>query len=122
MQTKTKELYPDEPQTTPGDTVPSAYFEGLRELGATEFYPRAWEYRHAEHTLKDLMRPGYFSDEARARLRVGDEIHYFMQGGKQLPSEWERGICVVEVNPNSKELPLILAGYIQYGSPTPWRK
>jgi len=44
-----------------------------------------------------------------------------MQGGNKSPSEWQRGICVVEENPNSKELPLILAGYIQYEQPTPWR-
>jgi hypothetical protein len=43
-----------------------------------------------------------------------------MQGGKKLPSEWVRGICLVEEKPNTKEKPLILAGYHQYNQPTPW--
>ena len=38
-----------------------------------------------------------------------------MQGGEKLPSEWQRGICVVEENPNTRELPVILAGYVLGG-------
>src|SRR4051812_37118383 len=83
----------------PGDTVPHGDQEGLRELGATEFFPRHWEYRHPKHTFDDLRRPGYFSGDARSRLKVGDELHYCMQGGSKSPSDWQRGICVVEENP-----------------------
>ena len=52
---------------------------------------------------------------------MGDEIHYVMQAGKRLPSEWQRGIAVVEEIPNGKELPLILAGIVEYPKATPWR-
>ncbi len=100
---------------------PHADQDGLRELGQTEFFPRRHEYRDAQHTLKDLMRPGYFTGEVRNRLNVGDEIHYVMQAGKRLPSEWQRGIAVVEEIPNSKELPVILAGLVEYPKATPWR-
>ncbi len=104
----------------PGLKTPSADFNGLRPHGATEFYPRIWQYRHKKHTLEDLMRPGYFVAETRDHLRPGDEIHYCMEGLAKSPSEWQRGICVVEDNPNTKESPLILAGYVRYGQPTPW--
>ena len=118
---KTKEeLYPEEAPPKPGTSIPSGDFDGLRELGATEFFPRTWQYRHIKHTLKDLQRPGYFDGETRDRLRVGDEIHYCMQGEKKLPSLWERGIAVVETNPNSNLLPLILAGFVRYSQPIPW--
>ncbi len=116
---KEREVATDTDQ--PGAKVPEADDNGLRELGATEFYPRHWEYRHPKHTFDDLRRPGYFMDEARARLQVGDEIHYCMQGGNKLPSEWHRGVCVVEEKPNTKQRPLILAGYVRYSKPTPWR-
>ena len=47
-------------------------------------------------------------------------MHFFMHGGKKSPSEWERGICVVEDNPNTPELPLIMAGIVLYPKPTIW--
>lgn len=120
FQTKEKNEFQDQPsEQKPGHKVPQADQDGLRELGQTEFFPRRHEYRHAQHTLKDLMKPGYFDDEVRARLQVGDEIHYCMQGGKQLPSEWVRGVCIVEEKPNSQELPLILAGLVEYPKATP---
>ena len=49
---------PDEPK--PGQKVPQASVEHLRPLGATEFYPRHWQYLHEKHTLDDFRRPGYF--------------------------------------------------------------
>lgn len=115
------ELRGIKPTPAPGEEVPSADDDGLRELGATESYPRHHEYRHAQHTVEDLMRPGYFGGELRSRLRVGDEIHFCMQGGEKLPSQWRRGICVVEEVPNDRDLPVILAGYCEYDQPTPWR-
>ena len=48
FQAKTKEeLYqPEQPkQLESGKSVPSADFESLRELGATEFYPRVEEIK-----------------------------------------------------------------------------
>src|SRR3989344_6104232 len=116
---KTKEPYPvDAP--LPGDVIPCADFNGLRELGATEFYPRSLEYRHSTHTLKEFQRPGYFVDETRDHLREGDEIFYTLKGGKELPSEWTRGIAIVESVPNSKDRPLILAGLVQLPNAEPW--
>jgi len=127
FQAKTKEetkgdLYPIEAPLQPGEEVPVADPEGLRELGATEFFPRSHEYRHKHHALADLMRPGYFSGEARERLREGDEIYYVLRGGEKIPSQWVRGICVVEEIPSSRELPVILAGIVQLPQATPWRK
>ncbi len=120
FQAKTKEELSQTEQPKPGLKTPSADFNGLRPLGASEFFPRHWQYRNKEHTLENLKIPGYFCGEARNHLNPGDEIHYTLEGGKKLPSEWERGIAVVEANPNSKELPLILAGYVRYGQPTSW--
>ncbi len=71
--------------------------------------------------LGDGIKPGYFSDEAREHLRVDDTITYVLYGGSKLPSEWQRGIAVVEEIPNSKELPVILAGIVEYPKATPWR-
>ena len=118
---KTKELYPVD-ETQPGDIIPCADYNGLRELGASEFYPRSWEYRDKDNGLDDFMRPGFFTDETRDHLRAGDEIYYVLQGGKSLPSEWVRGICVVEEIPNSRDRPVILAGLVQLPAATPWRK
>ncbi len=71
-------------------------------MGASEFYPRFWQYLHEKHSL-------------------GDTIVYTLCGGSKLPSEWQRGIAVVEEIPNSKELPVILAGIVEYPKATPWR-
>ena len=105
----------------PGEALPSADEEGFRELGQTETWPRISEYRHPKHSLADMMVPGYFSGELRKRMHPGDEIHYILYGGSKLPSEWQRGICVVESVPSHREQPLILAGLIEYPQPTPWR-
>jgi hypothetical protein len=86
-----------------------------------EEWPRTCEYAHPRHTLSDLMRPGYFQGELRKRMHTGDIIHYYMYGGSKSPSQWERGNCVVEENPNIRELPLILAGFVEYPQPTLWR-
>lgn len=123
FQARTKEeLYTPEPNIIPGKKAPSADFNGLRPHGANEFFPRIWQYRHNEHTLADLMKPGYFCDEARDHLRPGDEIFYTLEGKKKLPSAWERGIAVVEFVPNSKEHPVILAGFVKFGKPSVWGK
>ncbi len=55
------------------------------------------------------------------KRRVGDTIVYSLCGGSKLPSEWQRGIVVVEERPNSKQLPVILAGVVEYPKATPWR-
>lgn len=98
-----------------------ASVDHLRQLGANEFYPRSWEYRHPGQTLRDLIRPGFFVGETRAHLSVGDEIHYTVGAGKRLPSEWMRGILVVEEKPNTQELPVIVAILHRYPAPTPVR-
>lgn len=108
-------------EVIPGSKVPSADEFRIRSLGADEFYPRKWEYTHPEHTTRDIIRPGYFSDETRARLNVGDEIHYTAQAKSRVPSEWERGILVVEEKPNTKEKPLIVAIIHRYSKATPVR-
>ena len=105
----------------PGTRTPASAPEYLRPLGANEFFPRSWEYRHPKHTLEDFMRPGYMTGEARALLRPGDDIFYVLGGGKPAPSDWQRGLCTVEEVPNSSELPVILAGYHRFSSATPWR-
>ena len=69
--------------------------------------------------LGDGIKPGYFSDEAREHLRVSDTIVYTLCGGSKLPSEWQRGIAVVEEIPNSKEIPVVLAGLVEYPKTTP---
>ncbi len=90
-------------------------------MRASDFYPRFWQYLHEKHTFDDFRKLGNFSDEAREHLRVGDTIVYTLCGGSKLPSEWPRGIAVVEEIPNSKELPVILAGLVEYPKTTPWR-
>jgi hypothetical protein len=115
------ELYSGYEAPQPGDKVPQASDEHLRPLGANEFYPRFWQYLHDEHTFSDFSKPGYFADEAREHLRVGDTIVYTLCGGSKLPSDWERGIAVVQEVPNSKELPVILAGVVEYPKPAVWR-
>lgn len=110
------------PAASPGENkVPVADPDSLRELGATEFWPRRWEYMHRRHTLTDIMNPGYFTGESRERLHVGDEIWFTLCGNSKLPSEWQRGIAVVEEVPNEARLPVILAGFHRFGRPTPWR-
>jgi len=104
----------------PGQSVACAEFEGLRELGATEFYPRMWQYRNKKHTLDDLTRPNYFgAGDTRDNLRVGDEITFCLELGKKLPSEWTRGIVVVEELPNTRQLPLIVAAIVLYPAAKP---
>lgn len=105
----------------PGSKTPAADDHRLRDLGATEAFPRKWEYLHPAHRLRDLVRPGYFGGEARARLRPGDEIHYTAGAGRPSPSEWERGILIVEENPSTRERPLIVAILHRHGKATPVR-
>jgi hypothetical protein len=111
---------PDEP-TKPGESLPYADEECLRELGATENWPRTCEYWHPKHSLSDFMRPGYFTGDLRARMHPGDVIHHCLYGGSRDPCDWARGVCVVIEVPSHSEQPLILAGLIEYPSPTPWR-
>lgn len=103
----------------PGDKVPAADGDHLCELGATEYFPRKWQYLHPKHTLRDVLRPGYFAGDERARLNVGDEIFYTMCGGSKLPSEWARGIIVVETKSTIREAPLGIAIIHRYPKPTP---
>jgi len=119
---RTKDEIAGRVQAQPGSKVPQASFEHLRPLGATEFYPRYWQYLHEQHTLEDFRRPGYFAGDTRDHLRVGDTITYTLQGGEKLPSRWQRGVAIVEDVPNSRELPVILAGLVQYEQSTVWRK
>ena len=79
-----------------------------------------------ERTLEEIfrvVRPGgelHIADwGTRDNLRVGDEIHFCLEGGKKLPSEWVRGIVVVEELPNTRELPLIVASIILYPEAKP---
>ena len=119
--TKTRnELHGIDEPPKPGEGPPCADEEGFRELGQVETWPRISEYRHPKHTLAQMMVPGYFSGELRARMHVGDECHYILYGGSRDPLEWERGICVVVENPKSKRDPLILAGYVKYPKPEIW--
>ncbi len=63
-----------------------------------------------------------FGGEVEAgHSRVTFEGMYTLCGGSKLPSEWERGIAAIEEIPNSKELPVILAGIVEYPKATPWR-
>jgi hypothetical protein len=120
--TKTRnELHGIDEPPKPGKGPPCADEEGFRELGQTETWPRSSEYRHPKHTLADMMVPGYFTGELRKRMHTGDEIHYILYGGSKNPCAWERGVCVVADNPNTDQQPLILAGYVEYPQPTPWR-
>ncbi len=105
----------------PGEVPPCADYHGLRELGAMEFWPRRWQYGHKQHSLRDLMVPGYFRDDARDFLNVGDEITYTMCGGSKDPEQWERGMCVVLVKSTSREEPVVLAGIQRWPKPTSWK-
>lgn len=108
----------DVPQ--PGEALPCADEESLRDLGATKNWPRTCEYAHPTHTISDLMRPGYFQGELRKRMHTGDTIHYCLYHGSKLPSEWIRGIATVQANPNTREQPLILASVFEYPQPKIW--
>ena len=68
-----------------------------------------------------MLRPGYLAGETRVHLRVGDELHYTLEGGKNLPSAWERGIVVVEEVPSMRERPLNIAIVHRYSKATPCR-
>ena len=105
---------------SPPETPPSADYHGLREFGAMEFWPRRWQYGHKQHTLRDMMVPGYFRDDARDWLHVGDEITYTMCGGSKDPETWERGICVVLTKSSHREQPVVLAGIHRFSKPTSW--
>ena len=110
----------DVPTPKPGEAPPCADYHGLRELGAMEFWPRRWQYGHKHHTLRDLMVPGYFRDDARDWLNVGDEITYTMCGGTKDPEKWDRGICVVLTKSSHREEPVVLAGISRWPKPTSW--
>ena len=110
----------DTPKPVLAEAPPTADFHGLRELGAMEMFPRRWGYGHKNHTLRDLMTPGYFKDEARDFLNIGDEIYYTMCGGEKDPEKWSRGVCVVITKSNSREEPVILGGTFRFAKPTPW--
>ena len=68
-----------------------------------------------------MIRPGYFAGDTRTHLHAGDEIHITACGGSKVPSEWQRAILVVEENPNTRQLPLIVAILHRYRAPTPVR-
>ena len=102
------------------EAPPCADYHGLRELGAMEFFPRRWQYGHKNHTLRDMMVPGYFRDDARDWLHVGDEITYTMCGGEKDPVKWDRGICVVIEKSSHREQPVVLAGIHRFKKPTSW--
>lgn len=111
----------DVPKPQPGEVPPCADFHGLRELGAMEFFPRRWGYGHKQHSLRDLMTPGYFKDEARDFLNIGDEIYYTMCCGESKdPAKWDRGICVVLEKSSRREEPVILGGTFRFSKPTSW--
>jgi hypothetical protein len=104
----------------PGESLPHADEESLREMGATENWPRITEYQHPSHNLTDFSRPGYFTGDLRARMHVGDQIYYCLYAGSKDPCDWQRGIAVVIEVPSSREEPLILAGILEYPQPQPW--
>ena len=109
----------DDPQT-PSESLPIADEESLREMGATETWPRTCEYAHPKHGLADLFRPGYFTGDLRARMHVGDLIHFSLYNGSKDPYLWSRGIAVVIETPKDREHPLLLASLIDYPRPQPW--
>ena len=104
----------------PGELLPIADEECLRELGATENWPRTCEYWHPKHSLSDFSKPGYFDGDLRARMHPGDQIYYCLYGGSKDPCDWQRGIAVVVDVPSSRQDPLILAGILEYPAPQPW--
>ena len=67
------------------------------------------------------MVPGYFRDEARDFLNVGDEITYTMCCGSKDPEQWDRGLCVVIEKPSSREEPVVLAGIHRFAKATSWK-
>ena len=106
----------------PGDQIPMGDFHFLRVMEPSEFYPRAWRYHHMKHTMRDMIRPGYFDEvEMKEHLRVGDEIHMTACGGNKLPSEFERAILIVEERPNVRERPVIVAILHRWKKATPVR-
>ena len=110
----------DTPKSKPGEVPPCADFHGLRELGAMEFVPRKFQYGHKHHSLRDLMIPGYFRDDARDHLNVGDELYYTMCGGSKDPEKWDRGVAVVITKSSHREEPIVLAGISRWPKPTSW--
>jgi hypothetical protein len=111
-------------QPTPGVVpikVPECDPEGLRELGATEYWPRRLEYLTRKHSMRDVIRPGYFCGEARARMHVGDEIFVTACNDSKVPSEWDRLILVVEEIPSTTAHPLIVSILLRFHKPTPVR-
>ncbi len=95
--------------------------ECLRELGATENWPRITEYQHPKHSLSDFYRAGYFSGDLRARMHTGDQIYFCLYNGEKDPCDWSRGIAVVIETPKDREHPLLLASILDYPQPQPWQ-
>jgi hypothetical protein len=109
----------DDPKS-PSESLPIADEESLREMGATESWPRTCEYAHPKHDLETFYRPGYFQGDLRARMHVGDLIHFSLYNGSKDPYLWSRGIAVVIETPKDRELPLLLASLLTHPQPTPW--
>ena len=110
----------DAPKPVPGEAPPCADFHGLREYGDHAFVPRKFQYGHKQHTLRDLMVPGYFRDDARDHLNVGDELYYTMCGGEKDPTKWDRGVAVVIEKSSHRAEPIVLAGILRWAKPTSW--
>ena len=110
----------------PGEKIPQASVNHLRELGDLAFSPRMWQYTHSTQTLADFQRPGFFSanpldtESARDHLRTGDMIFYVLECGSHDPADWKRGIATVLDNPSSKIQPLFLGGIVEYQQPVSW--
>lgn len=108
FEAKTKDEMQGIKPLAPGEAPPSADPDFLRPLAANESWPRRWEFRATQHTLAEVLAPGYFHDETRDLLRLGDEIHIVAEGDGDVPSKWGRCIAVVEETPSLKEQPLIV--------------
>ena len=87
----------------PEKGLPSVDWGAVSYIGdGTEFF-RAFRYVHRRHTLKDILRPGYWNPVPSGKkdqivaLQPWDEISFCVGGPK--PSDATRGALVIENKP-----------------------
>ena len=85
---------------TPEIGLPSADWETVSFTGDGTAFNRSFRYVHRPHTLKDILRPGYFNPVPTGKgqfcftLQRWDEISFCVGGPK--PCDATRGLLVIE--------------------------
>ena len=85
---------------TPEIGLPSADWETISFTGDGTAFNRSFRYVHRRHTLKDILRPGYFNPVPTGKkqyctlVQRWDEISFCVGGPN--PCDATRGLLVIE--------------------------